>query len=84
MTLTRWKLLMFGLGLLAGAVGQAVVSSRPSPIRAGASTALSHGIAVKRKAQALAETARENLDDLVAEADQKLSARQAAAAEGQE
>lgn len=75
------KVTWFGLGLLVGAVGQASLSGRPSPLRNGASTALSHGLAAKRKAQAALGVARENLDDLVAEADQKLAERQAAAAE---
>lgn len=71
----KWRIAMFALGALVGAVGAAAFSGRPSPIRNGASTVLSHGIAVKRKAQSLVETARENVEDLVAEADQKLQDR---------
>lgn len=78
-----WKVALFGLGVVVGAVGQASVSGRPSPLRNGASTALSHGLAAKRKAQTVLGTARENFDDLVAEADQKLAARQAATAENE-
>ena len=73
-----WRIAMFGLGVLVGAVGMAAFSGRPSRVKEGASTVLSHGLAVKRKAQSVVETARENLDDLVAEADHKLQARQAA------
>ena len=75
----KWRIAMFALGVLVGAVGTAAFSGRPSPIRGGASTVLSHGMAVKRKAQSLMETAKENVEDLVAEADQKLSDRQQAA-----
>lgn len=71
-----WRIAMFGLGVLVGAVGFAAFSGRPSRIKEGASTVLSHGLAVKRRAQAMVETARENIDDLVAEADQKLQDRQ--------
>ena len=70
---------MFGLGVLVGAVGVAAFSGRPSRVKEGASTILSHGLAAKRKAQSVVETARENIEDLVAEADQKLQARQTAA-----
>ena len=69
---------MFGLGVLVGAVGFAALSGRPSRVKDGAATVLSHGLAVKRKAQSLVETAKENIDDLVAEADQKLQDRNAA------
>ncbi|MDR1044370.1 MAG: hypothetical protein LBP33_04525 [Candidatus Adiutrix sp.] len=76
----KWKIAWLGLGLLVGAVGHAVLTGRPSRVKSGASTVLSHGLALKRKTQSLVETARENIDDLVAEADQKLQDRQAAAA----
>lgn len=69
--MNKWKWLSFGIGVLVGAVGASIVSSRPSFIRDSASTALSHGITVKRKVQSLAEAAKENLSDLVAEAEQK-------------
>lgn len=71
-----WRIAMFGLGVVVGAVGFAAFSGRPSRVKDGASTVLSHGLAVKRRAQAMMETARENIDDLVAEADQKLKDRQ--------
>lgn len=71
-----WRIAMFGLGVLVGAVGFAAFSGRPSRIKDGASSVLSHGLAVKRKVQAMVETAGENIEDLVAEADQKLKDRQ--------
>ena len=70
-----WRIAMFGLGVLVGAVGAAVFSGRPSRVKDGASTVLSHGLAAKRKVHSIMETARENIDDLVAEADQKLQDR---------
>ncbi|UQZ88204.1 hypothetical protein C4J81_02840 [Deltaproteobacteria bacterium Smac51] len=73
-----WRIAMFGLGVLVGAIGATALSSRPSRLKDGAATVLSHGMAVKRKAQTVVETARENIEDLVAEADQKLAERQAA------
>ncbi|MDR0549815.1 MAG: hypothetical protein LBI10_10465 [Deltaproteobacteria bacterium] len=75
----NWKWISFGIGVLVGAVGASLVSSRPTFIRDGASTVLSHGIHAKRKIQGLAAAGRENLEDLVAEADQKLQDRQAQA-----
>ena len=69
---------MFGLGVLVGAIGVSALSGRPSRLKEGASTVLSHGLAVKRKAQTVMETARENVEDLVAEADQKLRDRKTA------
>ncbi len=72
----KWRIAMFGLGVLVGAVGAAVVSGRPFWLKDGASAVLSHGLAAKRKVSSIMETARENIDDLVAEADQKLQERQ--------
>ncbi|MDR1870619.1 MAG: hypothetical protein LBS60_01615 [Deltaproteobacteria bacterium] len=75
----NWKWISFGVGVVVGAVAASLVSSRPTFIRDGASTVLSHGLNAKRKIQGLAAAARENVDDLVAEADQKLQDRQAQA-----
>lgn len=71
-----WRIALFGLGVLVGAVGAAALAGRGSAVKDGASTLLSHGLAAKRKAQVLVETAKENLEDLVAEADQKLQDRE--------
>ena len=73
----QWKLALFGLGVLVGAVGGASLSGRPSRLRHGLTEALSHGLALKDSVRHLAETARENLDDLAAEAGQKLKERRA-------
>ncbi|MDR0622154.1 MAG: hypothetical protein LBJ61_09805 [Deltaproteobacteria bacterium] len=73
--LNKWKWISFGIGVVVGAIGATVVSSRPSYIKDGATTILSHGITAKRKLQALGSSAKENLEDLVAEADQKVQDR---------
>jgi hypothetical protein len=74
--MSKWKWLAFGVGVLVGAIGATVISSRPSYIKDGATTVLSHGLTAKRKLQSLAGAAKENLEDLVAEADQKVQDRQ--------
>ncbi|MDR0356300.1 MAG: hypothetical protein LBJ64_11310 [Deltaproteobacteria bacterium] len=68
---SQWKWLSFGIGVLAGAIGATIISSRPSYIKDGATTVLSHGITAKRKLQSMAGAAKENIEDLVAEAGQK-------------
>jgi hypothetical protein len=73
--LSKWKWLSFGIGVIVGAIGATVVASRPSYIKDGATTILSHGITAKRKLQALGGATKENLEDLVAEADQKAQDR---------
>ncbi|MDR1051089.1 MAG: hypothetical protein LBP95_08430 [Deltaproteobacteria bacterium] len=79
----QWKWLSFGIGVVVGAVGATVIASRPSYIKDGATTVLSHGLTAKRKLQAIAGSAKENLEDLVAEADQKAQDRANAKAESQ-
>jgi hypothetical protein len=78
--MNKWKWIYLGVGVLVGALGTALVSGRPSPLRTGATTLLSHGISAKRKIETLAEVAKENVSDIVAEADQKAQDRQAAKA----
>ena len=69
------KLALFGLGVLVCAVGGSALSGRPSRLKSGAATALSHGMALTDSVRTLVETARENLDDLAAEAGRKLKER---------
>ncbi|MDR1041907.1 MAG: hypothetical protein LBR80_17430 [Deltaproteobacteria bacterium] len=73
----KWKWISFGAGILAGALVTTLTSGRPSYLKSGATTVLSHGITAKRKVEALVETAKENIGDIVAEADQKAQDRQA-------
>ena len=74
---------MFGLGALAGVIGATLVSRKEGGLKDGATTILSHGMALKRRAQSAMETTKENIDDLVAEADHKLTARQTVATEAE-
>ena len=76
MTFAQFKWLAFGIGVVVGAIGATVVASRPSYIKDGASTLLSYGIQGKRKIQSAAGVAKENLEDLVDEADQKIQDRE--------
>jgi gas vesicle protein len=73
----KWKWISFGVGALVGAAVTTLTSGRPSYLRSGATAALSHGITAKRKVEALVGTAKENISDIVAEADQKAQDRQA-------
>ena len=76
MTFAQFKWVAFGIGVVVGAIGATVVASRPSYIKDGASTLLSYGSQGKRKIQSAAGGAKENLEDLVAEADQKIQDRE--------
>ena len=76
MTFAQFKWLAFGIGVVVGAIGATVVASRPSYIKDGASTLLSYGIQGKRKIQSAAGVAKDNLEDLVADADQKIQDRE--------
>jgi hypothetical protein len=73
----KWKWISFGVGVVAGAALATLVSGRPSYLKAGTTAVLSHGITAKRKVESLVETAKENISDIVAEADQKAQDRQA-------
>jgi hypothetical protein len=73
----KWKWISFGAGVLIGAAVTTLTSGRPSYLRAGATAALSHGITAKRRIEALVGTAKENISDIVAEADQRAEDRQA-------
>jgi hypothetical protein len=75
--LSKWKIITFGLGVLAGAAATSFFTKHPSFVRNSATTVLSYGIAAKRKVETLAELAKENITDLVAESDQKAQNRQA-------
>jgi hypothetical protein len=75
--MTKWKLIAFGIGVLAGAAATSFFTKRPTFVRETATTVLSYGIAAKRKVETLAELAKENITDLVAESDQKAQDRQA-------
>ncbi|MDR3205057.1 MAG: hypothetical protein LBV23_10015 [Deltaproteobacteria bacterium] len=74
--MNQWKWLAFGIGVVVGAIGATVVASRPSYIKDGATSVLSYGLTAKRKVQGALSAAKENVEDLVAEADQKAQNRE--------
>jgi gas vesicle protein len=64
-----WKYgLAVGAGVLVGAVGAVLISRNNVDLRKTATSLLSHGLDLKEKAAAIMDTAKENLDDITAEA----------------
>ncbi|MDR3088669.1 MAG: hypothetical protein LBU39_02495 [Desulfobulbaceae bacterium] len=64
-----WKYgLWLGAGIVVGAAATMLVSKNSAGIRKGAARVLSHGINLKDKACEVMATAKENLDDIAAEA----------------
>jgi nanoRNase/pAp phosphatase (c-di-AMP/oligoRNAs hydrolase) len=71
-----WKYgLAVGAGVAIGAIGAMMFSRGNVDLKKCASTLLSHGMDLKDKASEMMETAKENLDDLAAEARSEQSAR---------
>ncbi len=71
-----WKCgLGIGIGIVVGAVGATLLSRNPGAVKKGLSSVLSHAMEVKDKAATALETARENMEDLAAEARHDLEAR---------
>ena len=64
-----WKYgLGLGIGLVVGAIGAVLVSRNPGVAKKACATLLSHAMEVKDKAATVVETAKENMEDLAAEA----------------
>ena len=75
-----WKYgLGMGVGIAVGAVGAVLISRNPGAAKKACATLLSHAMEVKEKAATVMETAKENIDDLTAEARQELEERKKAA-----
>ena len=73
-----WKYgLALGAGVLLGAVGATLLSRGDVDLKKTAATLLSHGIDLKDKAAEFVETAKENFDDLAAEARHEKEKRKA-------
>lgn len=73
-----WKYgLAVGAGVAIGALGAVLLSRGSIDVKKAAATLLSHGMDLKDKAATLVETAKENLDDLAAEARHDQEARKA-------
>jgi hypothetical protein len=78
-----WKYGLFlGLGFVLGAVGAVLVSRNPGAAKKACAGVLSRAMEVKDKATSMVETAKENIEDLAAEARDDLARRQAEAAAG--
>ncbi len=60
--------LALGAGALVGAVGVSLLSGGSVDLKKAMAKVVSHGMDIKDKAATIAETAKENLDDIAAEA----------------
>ena len=66
---TFWKYgLALGAGVTIGAVGAMLLSKNSAEVKKTLATLLSHGVDLKDKASSFMETAKENMEDLAAEA----------------
>ncbi len=64
-----WKYgLALGVGVAVGAIGAALLSRGSIDFKKTMATVVSHGMDLKEKATTFAETAKENFDDIAAEA----------------
>jgi gas vesicle protein len=64
-----WKYVLgIGIGVAVGAAGAMLLSRNPGAVKKACATLLSHAMEVKEKAATVMETAKENMDDLAAEA----------------
>ncbi|MDR1359748.1 MAG: hypothetical protein LBJ82_02105 [Deltaproteobacteria bacterium] len=69
MNKTLWKYgLVLGAGLAIGAAGALLLSRNPALVKKTLAAALSRGIDLKDKAAVFMETAKENMEDIAAEA----------------
>lgn len=77
-----WKYgLAVGAGVLLGAAGAVLLSRGSIDLKKTAATLLSHGMDLKEKAAGFAETAKENMEDLAAEARHEQEKRKAGEAQ---
>lgn len=73
---TYWKCgLALGAGVAIGALGAILLSRGSIDLKKTMTTVLSHGMDLKDKAATLVETAKENMEDLAAEARHASEAR---------
>lgn len=77
-----WKYgLALGAGVLLGAAGAVLLSRGTIDLKKTAATLLSHGMDLKEKAAEFVETAKENMEDLAAEAQNERDKRKAGEAQ---
>ena len=75
---TYWKYgLALGAGVALGAAGALLLSKNSEEVKKTLATLLSHGMDFKDKAASFMETAKENMEDLAAEARQASEERKA-------
>lgn len=67
--------LCLGAGVVIGALGAILFSRSNIDLKKTAATILSHGMDLKDKASEFVETAKENMEDLAAEAKQERTQR---------
>lgn len=73
-----WKCgLCLGAGVAIGAVGALLLSRGKIDLKKTAATILSHGMDLKEQAATIMETAKENMEDIAAEAEHERKKRQA-------
>jgi hypothetical protein len=73
-----WKYgLALGAGVILGAAGAVLLSRGNIDLKKTCATLLSHGMDLKDKAVEIVETAKENIDDLAAEAKHAQETRKA-------
>ena len=71
-----WKYgLALGAGVAIGALGAMLLSRGKVDLKKTAATILSHGMDLKEQAASFMETAKENMEDIAAEARQEQEAR---------
>ena len=71
-----WKYgLALGAGVALGAAGAVLLSRGKIDLKKTAASFLSHGLDLKEQAASFMETARENLEDITAEAKHEQEAR---------
>ncbi|MDR2352010.1 MAG: hypothetical protein LBF22_02405 [Deltaproteobacteria bacterium] len=73
--MTKWKLVLLGIGFVAGLGSASLLGSRKGLVRGAASTLLSYGMDAKRKVEIMAEKGKESISDLVAESEEKTRQR---------
>ena len=72
-----WKYgLALGAGVAIGAVGAVLLSRGKIDLKKTAATILSHGMDLKEQAASMMENAKENFEDIAAEAKQDRARRQ--------
>lgn len=72
--------LCLGAGIAIGAAAAILLSRNSATIRKGMASMLSHTMDLKDKAKGVVSTAKENLDDIAAEAKQESAKRRSAKA----